>query len=39
MMMRLMLLARALQNREVGQRSIETEHHVEMEEGDGNFSL
>lgn len=37
MMMRLMLLARALQNREVGQQSIESENHVEIEEGDGNY--
>ncbi|KAK3912926.1 Vacuolar protein sorting-associated protein 13B [Frankliniella fusca] len=36
MMMRLLFLARALQNREVGQRSFETDCLVDIEEGDEN---
>lgn len=35
-MMRLLFLARALQNREVGRRPKESETHIEIEEGDGN---
>lgn len=37
MMMRLLFLARALQNREVGQRSFETDCLIDVEEGDENL--
>ncbi|KAJ1522739.1 hypothetical protein ONE63_001898 [Megalurothrips usitatus] len=36
MVMRLLLLIRALQNKEVGQCSVETDVHIDMEEGDEN---
>lgn len=35
MMMRLILLARALQNREVGQNTTDSDGHADVDEGDG----
>ena len=38
MMMRLLLLARALQNKEVGQNYTDADSHVDVDEGDGKVN-